>query len=271
MLILDCEFSVEELQTVLLIVCRDSDLLDVSRLLIVEKKVPIGDEIVLDGMPLVAWAVKEMLSFRSRLAEMLILDRKLPLNHLRIDGLPLLIWATKMVTHNPGLAKHAIDYLLRGVDTDLDITDGSGNTALHLACRIACEEKDHMDIVNMLLNGDYNHSASVNVTNHQRDTPLHIVCYASTGKTEKNCGLLIEKLLAKRSGESVMDINVNSQNAIGNTALHVLCLRGKKVLVKKLLSFELNVKFELKNNENRTALQLTDGSREWKRILRRNA
>lgn len=266
MLIMECSFPEEALQQVLLKACQDPQLLEVTRILILDKKISM-DSIYIEGMHIIVWAVRAMERFRYSLAEMLLIDRELPYNHLHVDGMPLLLWVCSKICHF-GAMRQALEYLLRNPHCDLDIQDAAGDTALHIACRLVCENSKCLDIVSMLRSTPTGRHASVNVQNHSENTPLHEICAMSSTRNERVCRHLFEKLLAKLPGDGP-ETDLNIQNAQGNTPLHILCDRKKKNLTGVLLQYQLYVNFDLRNKDGKTAWELAGNNREWSNLLRR--
>ena len=274
LLILGRQYPVEELQRILVLICRDARLAEVAKLLLVDRQVPLDESVIVDGMHIILWSIT---CTNSEIARMIILDRRIVLNHLRIDNTPLLIWVCQKC-HDRDLIgrttvmKAALSFLLQRADIDRDVQDEQGDTALHFACRKALVPGEQFEIVNLLLcdSGDGDgRPASVNVQNNRGNTALHDVCATQSPCQHKHRSKLIS-LLLKRRARNVADANLNIRNASGNTALHLLCDSDMKDCVETLLQFNLPVNFNLRNENRMTVFNLVaHKDKKWKTLLTR--
>ncbi|XP_065346622.1 putative ankyrin repeat protein RF_0381 [Cloeon dipterum] len=115
----------------------------------------------------------------------------------------------------------------------VNFKDSNGNTALHLAAML----NENPNIVNLLLEK----GAKVNIKNNGKRTALHYAAVNNEGTEE-----VFQQLI-------VYDADVNSQDEVGNTALHLTSgWNGNPEKVKILL--EKGAKVNAQNNEKWTAL-----------------
>jgi hypothetical protein len=237
------------------------DYFDAFKLLILGKQVPIDENVLVDNLPLISWAMMEIRNFRFKWAEVLLVHRKLPIDDIILDNKPLLIWACES---SMGCMKRAVEYICNRSDTNLNVQKSNGETALHVACRIAVCDKYHIKVVQLLMNRS-NDPASTNIQDHEGNTPLHVVSNLATNRNEKFCLVIMDSLLAYRP--NVVEVSVNIQNRDGDTALHIMCRKNKEKLVERLYSFRLLVRNDIRNNANETANSLANQT--MKKTLRR--
>ena len=270
---LQCCYLIGALQRILVKICKDTNLLPLVKLIVLKRRLPLDDSVLVDGDPMVSWAIRQMCSHRSEIAMMLIVDRQLPLNHLRIDGQPILIWICQQF-NSVCFMRQALDFLLQRDDVDRNVQDCNGDTALHHACNLALENpgkfSEAKEIIDSLLSYSNGRGtpASVNIQNLKLNTPLHDVC--SSPRKEDTCRKLIDVLLRRRR-ENVEVANLNLINGEGNTVLHILCQRARKVCLEAMLLYQLPVRFGIQNSLHQTVFQLAEGNRELAKILRRAA
>jgi cytohesin len=108
--------------------------------------------------------------------------------------------------------------LLQSGSVDVNETNTSGDTALHLACA-----SGHLDIVKQLLH----YGAAVNVTNKMGRTPVH---EASINNHEE----VVTILCKHKADVNVIDVN-------GNTPLDDASFKGHKIIVHILIENKADV------------------------------
>ena len=275
LLILGRQYPVEELQRILVLICRDARLVEVAKLLLVDRQVPLDESVIVDGMHILLWSIT---ATSSEIARMIILDRHISLTHLNIENTPLLIWVCKKC-HDVGhigrttVMKAALSFLLQRTDIDRDVQDENGDTALHFACRLALNPHtgEQFEIVKLLLSDSGGGCpASVNIQNNRGNTALHDVCAIQAPCNHRHRSRLIFQLVSKKPGP-VNDANLSIRNDMGNTALHILCEGDMKVCVETLLDSNLPVNFMLRNGNGLTVFDLVSRKkdRSWTTILTR--
>ena len=118
---------------------------------------------------------------------------------------------------------------------DINYISEENESALHIAA-----SEDYIKLCELIL--DYAEQPSINIRNHNMQTPLHISCFKGH--------LKLSQLLA-RSGADLNSIDVD-----GNTPLHLASLSGQGAVVSWLLSRAPNIL--IRNNEGKTAEELCD-------------
>jgi NTE family protein len=124
-----------------------------------------------------------------------------------------------------------------------DIRDSKGNGLLLMIMKSEYSKKDYL--VQLLLSGRY--SPHVNQVNVESETPLNLAARKNDSK-EKNINIF-RHLLARN------EVDVNYQNAQGNTALHYAVLENNKRHMQALLA-RRNINPNIRNNLGRTPLHL---------------
>jgi ankyrin repeat protein len=114
-----------------------------------------------------------------------------------------------------------------------------GNTLLHLAVKAGVTK-----MVKKILDKN---DVRVNIQNDSGDTPLHIAFKDHISRSS-----IIEYLA------NVPSINVNIQNNEGNTPLHEAVMNGQINELRYLFDENINVNVDIRNNDNTTALELSN-------------
>ena len=114
-----------------------------------------------------------------------------------------------------------------------------GNTLLHLAVKAGVSK-----MVKKILERD---DVRVNIQNDSGDTPLHIAFKDHVSRSS-----IIESIA------NVPSINVNIQNNEGNTPLHEAVNYGQINELRYLFDENINVNVDIRNNDNNTALELSN-------------
>ena len=104
----------------------------------------------------------------------------------------------------------------------VDIQDNSGNTALHYSVIF-----DNSKAFDLLIKSDSN----INIKDDNNDDSLHL---AVLYKRER----MLEKIL------QISNININSVNDLGETALHYAAKNGLNKIAKMLIDAQININFQ---------------------------
>ena len=149
------------------------------------------------------------------------------------DGFIPLHEAIKKIKAYPAKASayQRILKLLIAVGADVNATDNSKETPLHLAAEVG-----QVAVVNALIAAE----ADVNATNNYRETPLHLA--AKWGRLE-----VMRALIAAEAG-------VNATNNYRETPLHLAAKWGRLEVMRALIAE--GAKLEAKNNYEETPLQI---------------
>ena len=121
---------------------------------------------------------------------------------------------------------------------DINQQNSKGDTALHIVCRMRTgSELQFLEVLTSTPELNYT------IMNHEGDAPIHVACECSRLDTLK---VLLD---CERC-------DVNQQNAVGNTALHIVCgMRTDSTFLESLLS-TLGINPEIINYENRTPIEV---------------
>ncbi|MBO9482180.1 ankyrin repeat domain-containing protein [Salinisphaera sp. G21_0] len=132
--------------------------------------------------------------------------------------------------------------LLKTDKVNINITDKSGNTALHYALYNYDEADGKIVMEELLKTSD---TAVVNQRGQAGWTPLHFAAY-------RNIPDAVRQLLA------IKDIKVNQKGVLGHTALHIAATRGHTEIVRILLDNAVGIDVKAKNNKGQTARYYAD-------------
>jgi ankyrin repeat protein len=127
----------------------------------------------------------------------------------------------------------------------LNMIDGNGMTALHVAC-----QRNSRDHVSMLLN----RGADVNIADNLGVTPLHVACHDHDADE-----VVIGELIRSGSRLDVCDSH-------GLTPLHIMCARGRYDLIRDII-FHVDTKTLSSSSSESTILLPRERARRSFQIL----